>query len=198
MLHIRNLNVPGILNNINLEIPTGALCGIFGSSGSGKSTLLNSIKNFTNNWTGTIQFNGEDISKYNKKIGYVFQETILYAHMSVLENLQLTNVAEETIYEKLEEMSITYLLNKKPLQLSGGEKQRIGICRTLLMDPLLILMDEPTSALDPMNKNFIYNYIQKLNKEQKITFIIISHDEQSKYLFNRIYKMCKNKIERVV
>lgn len=197
MLKIRNLNVSGILNNINLDIPSGALCGIFGSSGSGKSTLLHSIKNFKDNWSGSIQFNGENIDKYNRKIGYIFQETILYSHMSLLENLRLTDVEEMVIYKKLKEMSIDHLIDKTPLQLSGGEKQRIGICRTLLMEPQLLLMDEPTSALDTVNKNFIYDYIQKLNREQKITFVIISHDEHSKYLFNIIYKMSKNKIERI-
>jgi ABC-type lipoprotein export system ATPase subunit len=194
MLRIENLNLPGILNSINLHVENGIICGIFGSSGSGKTTLLRCIKNLNNEWTGSILYKDHSIKKYDKSIGYVFQETVLFSHMSVLENLQLTGVKDSYIKKQLDYIQIGHLINKRPSDLSGGEKQRVGICRTLLTKPKMILMDEPTSALDTQNKKIIFDLLKKLNKDFSTTIIVVIHDMESKYLFHKIVHMENGKI----
>lgn len=194
MLSIKNLNLLDILHDINLNIAKGIICGILGASGSGKTTLLKCIKNFRQDWTGSITYNNNKIDKFDTSIGYVFQETILYNHLSLMDNLKLTGASLDEIKQLLVYMNIDYLVNKHPAQLSGGEKQRIGICRSFLQNPTLLLMDEPTSALDFENKHIIFKDIEKLNKEKKITIIMISHDMDSKYLFDKTVYMDKGSV----
>lgn len=194
MLSIKNLNLLDILHDINLNIAKGIICGILGASGSGKTTLLKCIKNFRQDWTGSITYNNNKIDKFDTSIGYVFQETILYNHLSLMDNLKLTGASLDEIKQLLVYMNIDYLVNKHPAQLSGGEKQRIGICRSFLQNPTLLLMDEPTSALDSENKHIIFKDIEKLNKEKKITIIMISHDMDSKYLFDKTVYMDKGSV----
>lgn len=189
MLCVSNLYVKGILNHINLQVASGSICGIFGDSGSGKSTLLKCIKNLDDNWQGSITYNGEKISKYDKNIGYVFQETSLYNHLSVIENLQLANNSLESIHRELNNLGIGKLAHKEVFNLSGGEKQRIGICRTLLLNSKLILMDEPTSALDVDNKKLIYDYMKKIQKEKNITIIMVSHDVENTHIFDQVIRI---------
>jgi ABC-type lipoprotein export system ATPase subunit len=198
MLKIKNLYVENILHNINLSIKKGSLVGIFGVSGSGKTTLLKTIKGFNSNYRGEITFNNEKIDLYNKSIGYIFQENIFFNHLSLMENFLLTGKTLETIQENINYLNLGHLLNKNVKELSGGEKQRLGICRSLLMDPQILLMDEPTSALDYENRQLFYELFIKLNKEKKITIIMISHDKESKHIFNEVYYITNGKIENFI
>lgn len=194
MLEIKNLYVNNILHNINLTIQDGLLVGIFGQSGSGKTTLLKTIKGFNNNYEGEITFNNKKINLYDTSIGYIFQENIFFNHLSIMENFLLTGKSKKQIQEVIEYLNLNHLINKNINDLSGGEKQRLGICRSLLMDPKILLMDEPTSALDSENRKLFYELFLKLNKEKKITILMITHDKDSKYIFNKIYYMNDGKI----
>jgi ABC-type lipoprotein export system ATPase subunit len=194
MLKIKNLYVNNILHNINLSIELGTIVGIFGTSGSGKTTLLRTIKGFNKNWQGEITFKDKEIDVYDTSIGYIFQENIFFNHLSLIDNFLLTGKNLEKIHEEINYLNLSHLINKKIHELSGGEKQRLGICRSLLMDPQILLMDEPTSALDEENRQIFYDIFLKLNKEKKITIIMISHDKESKHIFNKIYYMTDGKI----
>ena len=194
MLKIKNLYVDNILHNINLSINEGTIVGIFGASGSGKTTLLKTIKGFNENWQGEITFKGKKIHVYDPSIGYIFQENIFFHHLSLIDNFLLTGKKIKEIYEIINYLNLSHLINKKIHELSGGEKQRLGICRSLLMDPQILLMDEPTSSLDEENRQLFYDIFLKLNKEKKITILMISHDKESKHIFNKVYYMIDGKI----
>lgn len=194
MLKITNLYVDNILHNINLSIKEGSLVGIFGASGSGKTTLLKTIKGFNSNWHGEITFKNNKIDLYDTSIVYIFQENIFFNHLSLIDNFLLTGKNLKEIYEMIEYLNLNHLINKKINELSGGEKQRLGICRSLLMNPKILLMDEPTSALDRENRQLFYELFLKLNKEKNITILMISHDNESKHIFNEIYYITDGKI----
>ncbi len=194
MLVIKNLYLKNILYNINLKVKNGLILGIFGSSGSGKSSLLKSIKGFYDNWTGEITYNNRKINKYDSSIGYILQEPIFFLHMSVMENLLLTNKSIDEINAKLKSLNLEYLLLKNINNLSGGERQKLNIVRTLLMNPRILLIDEPTSAMDEENRKFFYNVIKKLNEDEKITIILVSHDNESKLICNKIIYISDGKI----
>lgn len=194
MLVIKNLYLKNILYNINLKVKNGLILGIFGSSGSGKSSLLKSIKGFYDNWTGEITYNNRKINKYDSSIGYILQEPIFFLHMSVMENLLLTNKSRDEINAKLKSLNLEYLLLKNINNLSGGERQKLNIVRTLLMNPRILLIDEPTSAMDEENRKFFYNVIKKLNEDEKITIILVSHDNESKLICNKIIYISDGKI----
>jgi ABC-type multidrug transport system ATPase subunit len=194
MLVIKNLNLKNILHNINLLVEDEIILGLYGSSGSGKSSLLKCIKGFYNNWTGEILYNNKKINKYDSSIGYILQEPIFFPHMTIMENLLLTNKTPEEINTRLKNLNLEYLLNKNLNNLSGGEKQKLNIARALLMDPKILLMDEPTSAMDEENRKFFYDTIEILNKKEKITIILISHDNESKSICHKIIYMTDGKI----
>lgn len=178
------------LNDINLTINKGVTV-IIGPSGSGKSTLLRTLNLLEKPTSGNIYYNDNDITSndYNlqthrKEVGMVFQHFNLFPHLSVLENLNLAQIdvlnktKEEASKNSIKYLKQVGLLDKKdsyPTKLSGGEKQRIAIARSLTMDPKTILFDEPTSALDPeMVKEvlLVMKYLAKLG----INMIIVTHE----------------------
>ena len=178
---------PKVLNNINLVIPNKKITAIVGYSGSGKSTLLRWIDRRWDVSSGEILFNGENIkniSFYHQKVGMVFQQFNLFPNMTVLENIILAPVKQKimdrnvAVEKALNLLSSVGLLDKKdsyPKRLSGGEKQRVAIVRTLIMNPDIILFDEPTSSLDPKMTLEILNLIKKLI-DLNITILIVSHE----------------------
>jgi len=179
-----------VLNNINLEIKKGEIVGIIGPSGCGKSTLLRCINSLENVSSGKIIFDGKDLTKeknhklIGRKIGMVFQQFNLFDHMSVLENIIFAPVElklmkkEEAIKkanELLSSIGLMKIANSYPNQISGGEKQRVAIIRTLIMKPDMILFDEPTSSLDPEMIGEVTNLMKKIASEG-MTMIIVSHE----------------------
>lgn len=180
-----------VLDNINLTISENEIVLIKGKSGSGKTTILNLIGFLDSDFKGNYLFldnlvNKKDYPLYrNKYIGFIFQNYNLINGLTALENIKIPYYyAKEEIedYEKnlnslINLLGLNDLLDKKVKDLSGGEKQRVAILRALSLKPKLILADEPTASLDPYNKNLIVNIFKKINKELKISIVIVSHDD---------------------
>lgn len=176
------------LSSINLSFPSKGLVFIKGESGSGKSTLLNILGLLLKPTSGTMLFNGKDVSRMSSKekenirlnqIGCVFQHFNLIDELSVLDNLLLFENNKEKAGRLLLSLGIKELENKEVSKLSGGEKQRVGIARALMKDPLVLLCDEPTGALDEENSKNVRDILLELSKS--ILIIVTSHE---KTLFN--------------
>lgn len=180
-----------ILKGINLEVNKNEIISIIGPSGSGKSTLLRCINMLNYPTSGSIIFNGIDITKCPKrlnltrtKIGMVFQHFNLFNNVNVLKNCTIGPVkvlkikkeqANEQALKLLDLVGLRDFANCKISTLSGGQKQRVAIARTLAMNPEIILFDEPTSALDPEMVGEVLDVIKGLANEG-ITMIIVTHE----------------------
>ncbi len=173
-----------ILNNINLKIKKGEIYGILGFSGAGKSTLVRCINGLEKYDSGEIIFNGKKAlfdCNYRRDISMIFQSFNLLDQRTVIKNVMLPGelVKDSKRYEKALEMlklvGLANKINSYPSQLSGGEKQRVAIARSLMTNPKILLCDEATSALDPETTNQILDLLLKLNQELKLTIIMISH-----------------------
>lgn len=180
-----------IINSFSLDIEAGQLVVFIGPSGCGKTTLLKMINRLIPPTSGNISVNGKDISTINpielrRNIGYVIQNTGLFPHMSIKENLELIPKLKgedlETISKKTEELlDIVGLdpkeyLHRYPKELSGGQQQRIGVARAFSTDSEIILMDEPFSALDPVTRSSLQDELYQMQRELNKTIIFVTHD----------------------
>ncbi len=178
-----------VLDDINLKIEDFNVLAFIGASGSGKSTLLRLVAGLEDFEEGRICLNDRDISsedldKYRKHIGFVFQDHNLFNHLSVMENLYLVleKVHKKTrkevtpmIIDLLDKYDLTDHKDKLPHQLSGGQSQRVSIVRALSINPELILLDEPTSSLDPILTYEVLSGIKKLVQDNK-DFVLVTHE----------------------
>ena len=181
-------------DNFNLDMQTDfsdGITGIFGASGAGKSSLLQLIAGLEQLDKGKIAIENDVLdnsetkqftASHKRRIGYVFQEGRLFPHMNVRQNLLFAtkyikkNKQQFNINEIVKLLEIESLLNKLPRQLSGGEKQRVAIGRSLLSSPRLLLMDEPFSALDISLRRQIIPFLIKINQRLKLPILVVSHD----------------------
>ena len=193
------------LKDVNAVINNGEVISIIGPSGTGKSTLLRSINLLETPTSGSIVFNGEDITdeKCNidlvrQRIGMVFQSYNLYAHLTVLENVMLAQTLllkkskEEAALRSMELLRKVGMEDKAlnyPSELSGGQKQRAAIARTLAMEPEVILFDEPTSALDPLMVGEVEKVIEELASEGRTMMIVTHSMSLAKRISTRIFYM---------
>ncbi|MFO7827322.1 MAG: ATP-binding cassette domain-containing protein [Bacteroidales bacterium] len=194
-----------ILKDINLQIKKSENVVILGKSGIGKSVLIKCIVGLIYPDNGSVKVFGKDVSEMNYKeinelrtrVGFIFQGNALYDSMTVKENLEFPLRRNKTfkdkeeidglIYEALESVGLTDAINKMPSELSGGMKKRIGLARTLILKPEIILYDEPTTGLDPITSREIIKLIMKIQKKYNASSIIITHDlECAKLTSNRI------------
>lgn len=204
LLTVKNLtktyNKKTVLKNINFSVEEKEIVSIIGPSGSGKSILLRCINRMVTPTSGEILFDRKLITSANigeirKEIGMVFQHFNLFENLTVLENITLAPVklkllspaeAKKRALAMLKEINLYDKKDSYPISLSGGEKQRVAIIRTLILEPRLILLDEPTSALDPEMTKEVIELIKHL-KDKGITLIIVSHEmEFVKEFSNRI------------
>ena len=182
-----------VLDDISLKINEGENLVVFGRSGTGKSVLLKCMVRLMNTDAGEVFIEGQNvlelsINKLNeirKHIGFLFQSAALYDSMSVRENLAFPLIrnfyfTQEEINAKiknvLEKVSLSEAIDKMPAELSGGMKKRIGLARTIITEPKLILYDEPTTGLDPITSKEISQLIVELQKDLKTTSVIVTHD----------------------
>ncbi len=176
----------GFTLDVDISIPARGITGLFGHSGSGKTTLLRLIAGLEKA-EGVCKFKEQYwqnehtiVPTYQRPIGYVFQDANLFPHLTVANNLkygQKRHQGKQSIAldHAIELLGIGHLLSRKPAQLSGGEKQRVGIARALAVSPELLLMDEPLAALDLARKQEILPYLERLHDELAIPMLYVSH-----------------------
>lgn len=180
-----------VLRGINAEINKGDVMVVVGTSGSGKSTFLRCLNLLEEPTSGTIYFEGTDITDaavdiniHRQKMGMVFQQFNLFPHMTVLRNMTLgptkllnqsTEEAEENAMKLLARVGLADRASAYPSQLSGGQKQRIAIVRALAMNPDVMLFDEPTSALDPEMVGEVLDVMKQLAREG-MTMVVVTHE----------------------
>ena len=203
MLTLNNLkksyDQTSILNGISLSIETREIVSILGPSGSGKTTLLNCILGITDIDSGSVVFNGQDVTGVSmEKRGFniVFQDYALFPNLNAYENITygLKNKpgisTQQEVNELIELLGLSQHLNKHIDQLSGGQKQRVALARTMVMKPKILLLDEPLSALDGVIKESIKEKIKTIAKEFHLTTIIVTHDpEEALTLSDRVLIM---------
>lgn len=183
-----------VLQGIDLDLHKGENLVVLGRSGSGKSVLIKIIAGLIPPDDGVVQVLGQDVDKLNKKamlalrlkIGFLFQANALYDSMTVQENLEFTltrntkNTTQQqvdaSVKEVLDAVGLAQTINQYPSELSGGQKKRIAIARTLILRPEIILYDEPTAGLDPITSMDINKLINDVKKKYKTSSIIITHD----------------------
>ena len=180
-----------VLKGINAEIDKGDVMVVIGASGSGKSTFLRCLNLLEEPTSGSIYFEGTDITDasvdiniHRQKMGMVFQQFNLFPHMTVLRNMTLGPIkllkqsreeAEANAMKLLERVGLADRANAYPSQLSGGQKQRIAIVRALAMNPDVMLFDEPTSALDPEMVGEVLEVMKQLAREG-MTMVVVTHE----------------------
>ncbi len=194
--HVGELDVP-VLKGISLSVPRGELVALMGASGSGKSTLMNILGCLDHPTSGDYVLDGEHVSQLsvneramvrNKKIGFVFQSFNLLARTSALENVMMPlsytaqhltdRQAKDRATELLNRVGLGDRLDHPPAKLSGGQQQRVAIARALVNNPPLLFADEPTGNLDSRTSEEVLEMFQKLNDEEKITIILVTHDPE--------------------
>ncbi len=212
MFQIKNLNInlgQFFLKNINLDLNSGEYFIILGKSGAGKTVLLETIAGRYKIKSGNIIKNNEDISKAppeKRDIGFVYQNYELFYHLNVKDNigfsLKFKNLSKKDINFKIDEMievlGITHLKNRYPKDLSGGEKQRVAIGRSLINSPNLLLLDEPFSALDYITKENVKGIFNNIYDNFKPTIIHVTHDiRETIYPVDKIGILKDNKIVKI-
>jgi sulfate transport system ATP-binding protein len=181
------------VDDVNLDIPSGALLALLGPSGCGKTTLLRIIAGLEMPEKGQVLFDGQDATLWpirERKVGFVFQNYALFRHMTVFENiafgLKVKSRRErpsgadirKKVQSLLELVQLAWAGDRYPAQLSGGQKQRIALARALAVDPEVLLLDEPFGALDAQVRHELRRWLRRLHTELKFTSIFVTHDQQ--------------------
>lgn len=191
------------LNGVDLKIHKGEFVAIMGASGSGKSTAMNMIGCLDKPSSGEYLFNGINVADLNRNqmallrrnfLGFVFQSFNLLGRTSALENVELPLVYRKIPAIKRKEMALDALTKvglqsvvyNTPAQLSGGQQQRVAIARAIVSNPLVLLADEPTGNLDSIKSMEIMNLLKQLNEEEKITVIMVTHEEEMAAFASRV------------
>ena len=198
------------LDGVTVDIYRGDVMVVIGPSGSGKSTFLRSLNLLEVPTSGTILFEGVDITNnkvdvnvHRQKMGMVFQHFNLFPHKTILENMTLAPIqvkhvpkaeAEKKAMELLERVGLADRASAYPIQLSGGQKQRVAIVRALAMEPDVMLFDEPTSALDPEMVGEVLDVMKRLAR-QGMTMVVVTHEMGfAREVGNRVIFMDEGKI----
>lgn len=204
-----------VLTNINLKIAKGDALSIVGPSGSGKSTLLNIIGTLDLPSSGIVRFGGNEINQFtpnqlaeirNRKIGFIFQSHHLLPQLNLLENVLLPtlplkdksnkNQTLERAINLLDYVGLKDNMQQFPGQLSGGECQRAAVVRALINEPELILADEPSGSLDKNAAEKIGKLLSKINKEQNVALIVVTHSIQLAKKIGNIYNLSDGKMTK--
>lgn len=195
------------LRDINLEIKDKEFSAIVGPSGSGKSTLMHMVGLLDLPTRGKIFINDQDTSRLsdnrlsklrNEFVGFVFQQFNLINKLTILENVMLPAIyshkklgyaPKDRAMELLTKFGIDSKANSYPNKISGGQQQRVAIARALIMKPQLVLADEPTGNLDTKTGDTILELLEKLNKEESVTVVIVTHEEDVAKRTRRLIKI---------
>ncbi|MFQ3546538.1 ABC transporter ATP-binding protein [Halobacillus rhizosphaerae] len=195
-----------VLKNINLNIEAGEIVSIVGRSGSGKSTLLNLLSGYIKPSSGEVRIQGENVTNFTESqwagfradhLGFIFQSFQLIPSMTSFQNVELPLVMQgvpdkqrkQKVAEIFKRVELEGLEGHYPSELSGGQQQRVSVARALVVNPPIILADEPTGSLDNETEAELLAFIQQLNKEEGITFVIITHDEEVASIADRTVRL---------
>ena len=191
------------LSKVTFSVEEGEYVAIMGESGSGKTTLLNMLAALDKPTEGEVYLDGKplsairekDLSKFRRDhLGFVFQDFNLLDTFNLKDNILLPLVLQGVDYRKMnvrmmpivKELGIAGLLEKYPYEVSGGQKQRAAVARALITDPRLILADEPTGSVDTKTSNVILDIFKELNRTEKITVVIVTHDVKLAHHIDRV------------
>ena len=202
-----------VLDDLNFEIKEGEFFVLVGPSGSGKTTTLKLINRLIEQTEGDIFFQGKNIKDYplremRLEMGYVLQEIALFPNLTVAENIglipEMKKINKREIDKRVDsllkqvDLDPKVYKNRLPEDLSGGEKQRIGILRAIAANPKVLLMDEPFSALDPISRTQLQDLVKDLHRDFKITTVFVTHDmREAIKLADRICLMKDGKIIQI-
>jgi spermidine/putrescine transport system ATP-binding protein len=198
------------VDDLNLAIPEGEFFSLLGPSGCGKTTTLRLIAGFEEPTAGDVLLRGERINQrrpYERNVSTVFQSYALFPHLTVRENIEFglryrsrlaADEAARRVTDGLKMLSITDKAARKPEELSGGEKQRVALARSLVLRPDVLLLDEPLSALDPNLRKQVRTELKALQRRVGITFLFITHDqEEALSMSDRIAVLHQGRLEQV-
>jgi lipoprotein-releasing system ATP-binding protein len=195
-----------VLDGVDLELAAGEMVAVVGASGVGKSTFLQILGTLDLPSSGTITFNGEELTKLNaarlaefrnRSIGFVFQFHHLLPEFSALENVMMPALiqgvavsrARTTAKDILGRVGLSHRLTHRPSELSGGEQQRVALARALVLEPALLLADEPTGNLDRATGEAIHQLFLELNRERGSTLLVVTHNPELANLMPRRLRM---------
>ncbi len=201
-----------VLTGVDIDIEKGESIVVIGQSGCGKSVLIKHLVRLLEPDEGQVVFDGRDIRELagrgliamRQRMGMLFQSAALFDSLTVAENVGLglkesrrygKRRIEETVAEKLELVGLNRVDEKRPAQLSGGMRKRVGLARALACDPEVLLYDEPTTGLDPITADMINDLIVDLNQKLNVTSIAVTHDMVSAYkIADRIVMLYEGKV----
>jgi lipoprotein-releasing system ATP-binding protein len=203
-----------VLKGIDFEVFEGEIVSIVGASGSGKSTLLHILGGLDKPNEGKVHWQETDIFSLNDEnlakrriehVGFVFQFHHLLPEFTAMENVQIPLMiggmnrveAEKRAKGLLAKVDLSMRENHKPAELSGGEQQRVAVARALANNPKVILADEPTGNLDSINSQQLHELLLDLNKKEKQTFVIVTHNEKFAGQSDRVFRMVDGKLLRL-
>lgn len=201
------------LKGVDLKVQKGEFLGIMGPSGSGKSTLLNLISTIDRPTEGKVYIEGNDVfalkenelSEFRReKLGFIFQDYNLLNQMNVYENITLPmtlvkmpgSEQKKRVDALAKIFGLEKLLDKKPVNLSGGEKQRVTAARAIIMNPVVVMADEPTGALDSKSSQNMMEVLKRMNEEQGVTIVMVTHDAFAASYCSRIVKIRDGMLEQ--
>lgn len=210
-MYHRNGGSLEILKGITMEIGRGEMLGVVGVSGAGKTTLLQIVGTLDRPTEGSVLYDGVDVSRLseddlaafrNRTVGFVFQFHHLLPEFDALENVMLPcmihGMSREASRQKadalLDEVGLSHRKDHRIGELSGGEQQRVAICRALVMDPAVLLADEPTGNLDKETANGVFELLLSLNRKRKLTVMMVTHNAELAARMHRVITLDDGKL----
>ena len=211
VLELRNLtkHYPGqrAVDGVSLSVPAGGFFSLLGPSGCGKTTTLRLIAGFEEPTAGEVLLNGEMVNgrkPYERNVSTVFQSYALFPHLSALGNIEFglkrrrSSDIDRRVREILDLVSLNGKEARRPAQLSGGEKQRVALARSLVLEPDVLLLDEPLAALDPKLRQQMRLELKAMQRRAGITFLLVTHDQQEALsMSDQLAVMNRGRIEQV-
>jgi lipoprotein-releasing system ATP-binding protein len=200
-----------VLDGIDLDIRAGEMLAVVGASGVGKSTLLHILGALDRPTSGKVYYGDVDVfgldngklSRFrNERVGFVFQFHHLLPEFSALENVMLPALIRRMDREKaaaaaeriLSDVGLGARVHHRPGELSGGEQQRVAVARALMLKPDVVLADEPTGNLDTHTGESVHDLLLEINKQQGITFVIVTHNDKLALRADRVLRMAEGKL----